>query len=415
MPTKKILFVTSTLPASDTDSAPAFVKDEAIWFKKIYPHLDISVLAPHNAYTKTSRFTRREHYDEYRFHYFWPFRWEKLTGRGIQPALKKNKWLYFELPGLFISEFFATWRLVRKLNPDMIYAHWFTPQAITGALVAKLTHKPFVFDSQASDVIVLKRVPFARKIVAAICKRSLAYTLPSQQTVDKLLYFATDENRQAIESKIHMIPLGTAPVPVNEAAIEAAREKYALNDKKVIYFIGRLVDRKGIDILIKAFKTLSDKDAALRLVIVGDGQERENLVHLVQMLNLNDKVLFTGYINGEERFALLQIADVCAVPSVNVGDQAEGLPIVFMEGVTAGKAVVVTDATGAHEIVDDGKNAFVAKAGSVEELTQKLEEALLASANADPSFKDSVLKLAERFQWPYIIKQRYTALHMDKL
>jgi glycosyltransferase involved in cell wall biosynthesis len=415
METKKILFVTSTLPSSDKDSAPAFVKDEAIWFKKIYPHLDITVLAPHNSYTKTKHFTQHQYYDEYRFHYFWPFKLEKLTGRGIQPALKKNKWLYFELPGLFIAEFFATWRLVKKLDPDMIYAHWFTPQAITGAIVAKLTHKPFVFDSQASDIIVLKVVPFSKKIIAAICNVSLAYTMPSQQTVDKLLYFTTNENRDAIKAKLHMIPLGTAPVPVDEGAINTARQKYNLAGTKIIYFIGRLVDRKGIDVLIKSFKTMSDNDSLLRLVIVGDGQERENLVSLVNKLGLNDKVIFTGYINGDERFALLQLASVCAVPSVNVGDQAEGLPIVFMEGLTAGKAVVVTDATGAHEVVHDGKNAFVATAGSVDSLTTKLQEALIMSSSGDEEFKKAVAELAEQFQWPSIIRRRFKALKMDEL
>lgn len=412
---KKILFTTSSLPSSDSDAVPAFVKDEAIWFKKIYPELDITILAPHSAYTTTKHFTRHKYYDEYRFHYFWPFKWEKLAGRGIQPALKKNKLLYFLLPTLFVAEFVATWRLTKKINPDMIYAHWFTPQAITGSLVAKITKKPFVFDSQASDIIVLKIVPFSKKIVASICKLSLAYTMPSQQTVDKLNYFTTDTNRAEIMGKLHMIPLGTAPVPVDETAIDAARQKYHLTNAKMIYFIGRLVDRKGIDVLIKSFKTMSDGDPNLRLVIVGDGQERDNLVKLVRDLGLDDKVIFTGYINGDERFALLQLAHVCAVPSVNVGDQAEGLPIVFMEGVTAGKAVVVTDATGAHEIVQDGKNAFVAKAGSVDSLTEKLQAALTKSCSDDQTFKAAVSQLAEQFQWPAIIKRRYKALKMDEL
>ena len=412
---KKILFVASTLPATDTDPVPAFVKDEAIWFKKIYPELMISVLAPHNGYSKIRSYTQHEYYDEYRFHYFWPFIWEKLTGRGIQPALKKNKILYFELPGLFLAEFLATWKLTRRLKPDMIYAHWFTPQAITCALVARITRTPFVFDTQASDAIVLRKVPFAKKMVAAICKQAVAYTAPSQQTVDKLLYFSNDMNREAIKKKLHIIPLGTTPVSVSDKALKAARKKYKLNDTRVIYFIGRLVDRKGIDVLIKAFGNMSGDADDLKLVIVGDGQERAILHELVKELDLTDKVVFTGYLNGEERFALLKIADICVVPSVNVGDQAEGLPIVFMEGITAGKAVVVTDATGAHELVKNGIDAFVAKAGSVESLADKLREGLAMSGSNNKTFSRAVTTLSERFQWPYIIKQRYKAFNIDKL
>jgi glycosyltransferase involved in cell wall biosynthesis len=377
--------------------------------KKVYPEIEISILAPHNGYGETQSYKKQEYYDEYRFHYFWPFRWEKLTGRGIQPALRKNKLLYIELPFLFIAEFFATWRMVRKLKPGLLYAHWFTPQAITGALVAKITKVPFVFDTQASDAIVLKNVPFSKKIVASVCRQARAYTAPSQQTIDKLLYFATNETRDQILSKLHRIPYGTAPVEVDQPTVKEVEEKYGLKGKKMIYFIGRLVDRKGLDILIDAFAALKKSDDSLKLVIVGDGQERERFVKQVSGYGLSDSVVFAGYLNGKERFALLELASVCAIPSVNVGDQAEGLPVVFMEALTRRKAAVITDATGAHEIVQDGKNAFVAKAGSVEELQQKLQAALQVAASQDPAFYKAVQTLAEEFQWPAVIKRRYGA------
>lgn len=406
---KNILFTTSTLPSSDADPVPAFVKDEAIWFKKIYPETKITILAPHNAYSRTKKFSKNEYYDEYRFHYFWPFIWEKLTGRGIQPALRKNKLLYLQLPGLFVAEFFATWKYARRLKPDMLYAHWFTPQAITGALVAKITKVPFVFDTQASDTIVLKKVPFSKKIVSAVCRIAVSYTAPSQQTADKLLYFSTEKNRKDILKKLHMVPYGTSPVSVSKDAVVRAEKKYGLKDKKMLYFIGRLVDRKGIDILIKAFSEMSKADSSLVLVIVGDGQDKDALLKLVSESNLDKKVIFTGYINGEERFALLNLASVCVIPSVNVGDQAEGLPIVFMEAVTNGKIAVITDATGAHEFVKDGKNAFVAKAGSISDLKKKLDQAISKTFQDDKDFQKEVKKLSEDFQWPSIIKRRYKA------
>lgn len=406
---KKILFVTSTMPTSEIDPVPAFVRDEAIWFKKVYPDLDITILAPHNAYSKTKPYNKNEYYSEYRFHYFWPFMWEKLTGRGIQPALKKNKLLYAQLPTLFIAEFFATLKHVRRLKPDLLYAHWFTPQAITGALVAKITRTPFVFDTQASDAIVLKKVPFSQQIVSAVCRQALAYTAPSQQTVDKLLYFSTSRNRASILKKLHMVPYGTSPVKVSKATISKVEKKYDLKNKQMFYFIGRLVDRKGIDILIKAFSEMSSKNPDIVLVIVGDGQDKQSLVELVNKLNLNDKVIFTGYVTGDERFALLDLAAVCVIPSVNVGDQAEGLPVVFMEAITHGKTTVITDATGAHEFVKHGKNSFIAKSGSVSDLRKNLEKALAKTTESDKDFKKAVEALSEDFQWPKIVKRRFEA------
>lgn len=406
---KNILFTTSTIPASDSDPVPAFVKDEAIWIKKLHPELNISVLAPHSAHSETRKFVKQPYYDEYRFHYFWPFRWELLTGKGIQPALKNNRLLYVQLPFLFIAEFLATWRYIRQHKPDLIYAHWFTPQALTGALAAKLTNTPLVFDTQASDAIVLKKIPFSKRLVVAICRQALAYSVPSQQTLDKLLYFTDESNREEILSKVTMVPYGTSPIKVPSSLIRATRKKYDLGDVKVIYFIGRLVDRKGVDILIKAFASMKPSANNIKLVIVGDGQLRTKFESLAKQLGVHSNTVFTGFITGEERYALLSLADVCAIPSVNVGDQSEGLPVVFMEAVTQGKVTIVSDATGAHELIEDGKGSIVVPAGSVSKLASALSKALSIQAD-DDEFYQAISLLADKFQWPAIAQRRYEAL-----
>lgn len=406
----KILFTTSTLPSSDSDPVPAFVKDEAIWLKKLYPDLDISILAPHNAYGNTLPHQQHKYYAEYRFHYFFPFRYELLTGKGIQPALKKNKWLYLQLPSLFIAEFFATLKYVNKLKPDLIYAHWFTPQALTAAVVSKLTKTPLVFDTQASDAIVLKAVPFSKQIVAWVCKQATAYTVPSQQTLDKLLYFTTDSNRDEILSKVTMVPYGTMRVEVPETVKKQAIKKFGLQNKTVLYFIGRLVDRKGVDILINAFSKLDNHDDSLRLVIVGDGQDRANLEQLVKDLNLRKSVIFTGFLTGNIRYGLLEAAAVCVIPSVNVGDQSEGLPVVFMEAALKDKVMVLTDATGAHEVSSNGKNAVIVQAGAVDALVDGIDTALSIYRSGDTTFYKNVSILAKKFEWKEVAKRRYAAL-----
>lgn len=405
---KKILMTSSTFPASDNDPVPAFVKDEAIWFNKVFPDTEISVLAPHNAYSNTKSFSKHKHYTEYRFHYFWPYSFEKLAGRGIQPAIKKNRFLILQLPFFFIGEFIATWKLARKLKPDILYAHWFTPQAITCALVSRLTNIPFVFDTQASDVIVLKNVPFSKHMIANICSKALAYTAPSQQTADKLLYFASKKNKKSMLKKLKIIPMGTTYYKVSKPAISHVIDQYSLQNKTIILFIGRLVGRKGVDTLITAFKNLSRNNTNTLLVIAGDGQERDALMKLVDSANLSSKVVFTGYVTGETKYALLQLAKILVIPSVNEGDQAEGLPITFMEGLTYEKAVVISDQTGAHEVVQHGINAFVFKAGSAEGLEKSIGQALDLAEN--DKFKSSVKKLSDAFQWQTIARKRYEIL-----
>ncbi len=405
-----VLFTTSTLPASADDPVPAFVRDEAIAMKGAYPELKIAILAPHNGHGETKAYMSQAAYDEYRFHYFWPFRLELLTGRGIQPALKKNPWLYLQLPGLFFFETIATIRLARKIRPDVIYAHWFTPQAITGWLASLATGIPLVFDTQASDAIVLKKVPFANNLVAAVVHRAVAYTVPSQQTLDKLLYFSTPKTIDMFKSKMTMVPYGTSLPEIDIAAVHRAEKTYGLRGKKLFYFIGRLVDRKGVDILIEAFARYHANDPDSALIVVGDGQERDAYEKLAAGTAAKESIIFTGFLSGEVRYALLARADVCVIPSINVGDQSEGLPVVFMEALLYGKTAVISDETGAHEVAEDGVNAFIVRAGSVDALQNGLQSATIMTPTQQIQFSKGIAKLAKTFEWESVARRRYDAL-----
>jgi hypothetical protein len=189
---KHILVVTSTFPVSDDDPVPAFVKDQLIALKQQYPELKISVLAPHDKRSRTKRITHHEHYDEYRFHYFWPYAAEKLAGRGIMPALKANPLNYFLIPFLFVGKFVAAWRLAQKLGPTVIYAHWFTPQAIIARWVGALIRIPFVFTTHAADVDVWHKIPVIGKyVVRSNASKAHAITAVSRRSMAKLERFFT--------------------------------------------------------------------------------------------------------------------------------------------------------------------------------------------------------------------------------
>lgn len=405
----KILLTTSTFPTGETDPVPAFVREQVVWMKRLHSDISIDVLAPHNAYSHTSSHSKHPSYDEYRFHYFWPFRWEKLAGRGIQPALKRNKLLFVQIPFLVLFQFIATYRLARKTRPDVIYAHWFTPQAITAALVAWMTKTPFAFNTHASDIIVLKPLPLSRHLVTWVCKQAYFYTACSLQTAAKLRYFETDRTRTAMERKLHIIPMGAAPEKASAAAIKAARKEFGISkDQQILLFMGRLVDRKGIDLLIDAFANLAPKHPKLILIIAGDGQERASFVQQVNRLGLYSRVIFTGFVSGQRKAALHTISDITCVPSINVGHHSEGLPIVFMEAIIYNTVTVISNVTGAHETVEDGKDSFVFPEGSVPELIVSLEKALAVAGNE--RFSRQIDKLSKRFLWEHVAEQHYQLL-----
>jgi glycosyltransferase involved in cell wall biosynthesis len=355
---KRILVTASTFPASDTDHVPAFVKDQVIALKKEYPDIALDVLAPHNAYSNTKKITKHQHYTEHRFHYFLPFKkWELLAGRGIAPALKKNPLLYIQVPFLIIAEIFVTRRLIKNTRPDVVYAHWFTPQAITAALACKSTKTPFVFTSHSGDVIVLKKVPFAKKIVTWVCRQATVYTAVSGQTADKL--FSMLPNDQGLRDKLEVIPMGTRlskPLPATKKPQKVVE----------LFFIGRLVSIKGVDYLLKALGGLKD-DYKFRLTIAGDGQQRAELEKLTESLDLSDRVEFVGYVSGKTKDSLFHRSDIVCIPSIKEGENTEGLPVTLMETLANGKIVIASDVTGAQEFMTDEVDGFIFQQAEVDD------------------------------------------------
>lgn len=407
----KVLITTSTFPATDSDKVPAFVKDQAIELKKRYPTTKILIHAPHNHYAKTAKLvTSNRYYQEFRYHYFWPRRWELLTGRGIMPALHQNRLLYFQIPFLFVCQFFSLLSLTRKAQPDIIYAHWFTPQAITGALVSKLTNTPMVFTTHASDVDVLRKVPFSKRVVNWVCNQAAAYTAVSERTAGRLkAFWGTSPINNDFSSKLNIIPMGIRlnSHPPTKNDIKATLAKYNLpRDKFFLLFIGRLAEIKGIKYLIQALPKLPEPDRQrLHLVIAGDGHIEPELRHLAKQLKVTN-LTFTGFVYGDDKYRLLALADAICMPSIIDGHgHREGLPVVIMEALAAGKPVLASNVAGADGIIVSGQNGLVFAEKSVSSLAEAISIIMNMNQTDREAMKRKARQAAYKFYWGKIIPQ----------
>ncbi|MFA6703084.1 MAG: glycosyltransferase, partial [Dysgonamonadaceae bacterium] len=90
--------------------------------------------------------------------------------------------------------------------------------------------------------------------------------------------------------------------------------KYNLEQKKIVLFVGRLVEVKNLDVLIKAFSKVVEDNCLL--VLVGDGPLRQPLVDLVEFNKIADRVIFTGQLEGEELYSWYNIAQISILPSI---------------------------------------------------------------------------------------------------
>ena len=379
----KLLILTSSLPADDADEVPAFVKDQAIALKQAEPSLHIHLLAPHTHRTRKLMPAETGHYTETRYHYFWPHALEQVADGGIIPNLNRNPWLYLQVPFLFIGLLWATNRTIRKFRPDIIYAHWFTPQGIAGALFSKIHSIPFVFTSHSMDVIILRKIPFfGPKLARWGARRAHAITVVSGKTRDKLKQALGDHCWQGIRHKVSSIPMGVDTAHMKQLSSSG-------QDENNLLFVGRLVKKKGLPYLFKAVLPLLEEFPNLHIHVCGDGQELPGLQAMVNEMSLVNHVTFHGYVTGDDKDGIFKSCGTFVLPSIDTGNDTEGLPVSLMEAMASGKLIIASLESGAAELLD--QESILHDPRDTREFTRHIRRTLVQD-------KDTAMKIIERNQ-----------------
>ncbi len=128
----------------------------------------------------------------------------------------------------------------------------------------------------------------------------------------------------------------------------------------------RLHHEKGVEFLLKAIKIAKEFIPTLRLVVIGDGPERQNLIWLTKQLEIYDSVLFVGFQGNIEGW--VKDFDIFVLPSV----EKEAFGIVSLNALACGKPVVATRVGGIPEVVEDGKTGLLVEPKSAEEIARAI-------------------------------------------
>ena len=221
--------------------------------------------------------------------------------------------------------------------------------------------------------------------------------------------------REEIESvfnlppdKISIIPNGIRPAAFQVSAPDpAVRQRFAAPEEKIIFFIGRLVREKGVQLLLEALPMIRDRYPNVRAVIAGQGPFAEELHRISLHFGLDRQVTFAGYIDEETRNQLYAHADVAVFPSLY-----EPFGLVALEAMATGTPVVVGDTGGFAETVAHGVNGIRAAAGSAADLAEQVC-ALLGDPGLSRRLARRALKdVEEKYSWPSIARQ-YEAIYQQ--
>lgn len=397
----KILVLTTTFPRWKQDSTPSFIYE---WSKRLHDiGFEIVVLAPSHYGAKG--FEIMDGIKVYRFPYFYPAKLQKLAyGGGILPSLKKSRLAKIQVPFFFLSELYYALKLVRKENIDVIQSHWLIPSGLIGALCKKVYGKKHISTELAAGLAALEILPFKKVILNFIIKNSDRLTVLSSYIRERLLYLSGSE---ILKRKIVIIPLGidTIKYRYNNNKLPL-RKKYNVKSKNVILFIGRIVEKKGVQYLIKAMPDILMKYSDTELIICGDGPLRMELENLTKNMGLDNCIRFVGYVSDENmKIEYLSLSDILVVPSILTRNKdTEGLGVVILEGLATGTAVIASDIGGIPDIIKDGINGFLVKPESSEDIREKVVK-ILQDDILKRKFRENGQKTAhEKFSWSIVIK-----------
>lgn len=343
---KKLLVTGTTFPRWKDDTEPRFVLDLTKALSKYY---DVTVLVP--AAIGAKDYEILEGVKVIRYHYFPIHKLESLCYPGaIVPRIKQNKARIFLVPFLL----FSLYMKLRKLVPEyeIVHAHWIIPQGI----IQSLFKKPFIITGHGGDVMSMNK-GIIKKLKIRALKKASCVTTVSDELMKKINSFTELKN-------IEVISMG--------CNTELFGKKYASNNyfnqenSKVLLFVGRLAEKKGICYLIKSMEFI---DA--NLYIVGEGPLKEKLQK--QAEPLHDKIQFLGAKTHEELKVIFASADIFVAPSITAKDgDTEGVPTVLMEAMASGLPCIASDSGGISSLVSNGEEGFLVEEKNVNQLVKKI-------------------------------------------
>jgi glycosyltransferase involved in cell wall biosynthesis len=395
----RVLVLTSTFPRWENDPEPAFIFELC---RRLISDYNITVLAPRTPGGKILETIAG--INVVRFPYFFN-RWEKLAmhGGGILNKLKSSPLYYMMVPFFLLGQLWAVRRLLRNDHFDLIHAHWLIPQGLISVLGLILSRRriPLVCTSHGGDLFALKGWVL-QCLKRWVMDKSVTVTVVSQAMKKKVVGMGIASD------KVHVISMGVDLKSLFTPDHNVQRKTDEL------LFVGRLVEVKGLPVLLKAMPKLLANKPNIRLSIAGAGPLEEALRGLTLQLNISDKVDFLGMVPQRQLPVLYQRATLAIFPFIvtRSGIQ-EGFGLVVVEAMGCECPVIVGDLPAIHDTVIHEKNGLLVPSGNAEILANAILRALDDLDLRCRLAREGRKRVVKEFDWG-MIAEKYKILY-DKL
>lgn len=282
------------------------------------------------------------------------------------PSLRREAFRAGLLPmgAYLLVGLIAGLRLIRQWKPDLIHVHFAVPAGALAWILSRLTGVPYVLTVHLGDVpggVPEKTGKWFRWVYP--------FTHPIWREARRVVAVSEHTRRLALERypvEIEVIPNG-----IDLESVACSLEEPAAPPR--IVFAGRFVPQKDPLQIVRSLAEL--KDLPWQCVLIGDGPLREQVMREIREQGLEDRFFLPGWVTPEDVAVWFARSDILFMPS-----RSEGLPVVGVQALASGLAIVASDIGGFLDLVENGRNGFLIDRARPSEFSAALRQLLADSA-----------------------------------
>jgi glycosyltransferase involved in cell wall biosynthesis len=265
-------------------------------------------------------------------------------------------------------------REIDNFKPDFVISMEFSFSSILLAIIRNFALKPKwrLIIWTADNKYICEGSSYLRKIARSFVTRCADNLIVySKTTKDWYENYGIHPSKIGVCSNLPSEVSFLDKLELSNNSIGKHMAKFQLENQKIVLYVGRLSSVKGLDLLIHSFKILAAKNMDLKLILVGDGDQKNYLLSLAKELKLSEQIVFVGRFEGPELLAWYKIAHCFILPS-----RFEPYGAVVNEALLAGTPVVCSKYAGSCDLIETGKNGYIIDPEDLEYMAEAINRGI---------------------------------------
>lgn len=273
------------------------------------------------------------------------------------------------------------------------------PEGLIGLIVSRIRPIPCIVYAHGEEITTWTQ-PVKRRVLSFVYRYVDAVIANSQFTKQLLLDLGVRPER------IHLINPG---IDINQFRpgldTTALRKKFGLQDKKIIFSVGRLSRRKGFDNVIRSLPDVLKNEPQAHYAIGGIGEDLKYLKELAKQVDVEEHVTFLGKVSDHDLPYWYNLCDVFIMPNRKVGEDTEGFGMVFIEANACGRPVISGIEGGTGDAVLHGETGFRVDGEKLQDITSAICRILTDPLEANRLGANGLKRAQAYFSWTEVARK----------